>query len=363
MNTTHWLSRNAGRLAIVLGVLALLAWVLTGEPEPADEGKAARSPTVTVGLTTSRAEPVERVIVAQGHVEPEQVVRVRARTDGAVAETLADEGKAVTAGQPIVRLAMDDRQARLREARAAQRQAQSDYDAADRLADQGFQARLAAERALAALEASRARVAAIELDIERTRIETPIDGILDRQIARQGDFISVGDPVAEIVENDPLRAVVRIPQHRVREVAEGQTARVTFLDGETREGTVRYVSVTADQETRTFLARVSVANPDRDLPAGTSVTVEIPVQEVRAHAISPALIAQDEDGRLGVKVAEPDGEGGLRARFVPIEPVRANAERVWVTGLPDEARLISTGQGFVRDGDAVREGRAEDGAP
>jgi multidrug efflux system membrane fusion protein len=359
MTMKQWMSRNAGRLGIVLVALLLFAWVITGDREPADDGPPERSASVTVGLTQSRAEPVERLVTLQGHVEPEQVVRVRAKTGGEVAETPVPEGEVVEAGQLIARLEMDDRQARLREAKAAERQTQGDYDAAVRLADQGFQARLAAERARAQLEAARARVASIELDIERTGIEAPIGGVLNQQIARRGDVVAAGEPVAEIVENDPLRAVVQIPQHRVNEVVEGLEARVIFLDGEVRRGPVTYVSATADDETRTFLARVQVANPDRDLPAGTSVTVEIPVETIRAHAISPALISQNEQGELGVKVADTT-DGVMRARFMPITPVRATAEMIWVTGLPDEVRLISLGQGFVRDGDRIEAGAEED---
>ncbi|MDZ7790853.1 MAG: efflux RND transporter periplasmic adaptor subunit [Xanthomonadales bacterium] len=359
----QWMSRNAGRLGIFFVALLLFVWVITGDSEPENDGAVKRPEAVTVGLTDSRAEPVERLVRVQGHVEPEQVVRVRAKTGGEVVETPVAEGAMVEPGDLIARLSMDDRQTRLREAKAAERRAQGDYDAAERLADQGFQARLAAERALAELESARARVAAIELDIDRTGIKAPIGGVLNYQVARRGDVVAAGEPVAEIVENDPLRAVVQLPQHRVHEVVDGQDARVIFLDGETRSGTVQYVSAIADEETRTFAARVRVSNPDRDLPAGTSVTVEIPVETVRAHAISPALISQNEAGELGVKVAESDDAGNIRARFAPVSPVRANAERIWVTGLPETVRLISLGQGFVRDGDIVEEGRSPEGNP
>ncbi|MCL7750420.1 efflux RND transporter periplasmic adaptor subunit [Guyparkeria hydrothermalis] len=348
-----WLSRNVGRLVLLLLALLLFGWVLSGDDNGGEVDTPERSTTVKVGLTGSHAESVERVLQLQGQAEPEQVVRVRAKTGGEVAETPVEEGAVVEADQLLARLTLDDRPARLSEAKAAERRAQGDYDAASRLADQGFQARLAAERARAELEAARARVAAIELDIEHTAIPTPIAGVLNRQIARVGDVVAAGEPVAEIVENNPLRAVVRIPQHRIHEVEEGQAARVTFLDGQVREGTVRYVSTVAEDETRTFRARVEVANPDRNLPSGTSVTVEIPVEEVRAHAISPALISQSESGELGVKIAVDGAADELEARFVPVTPIRADAEQVWVTGLDDTVRLISLGQGFVRDGDVI----------
>lgn len=350
--TREWLRGNAGWLVVaaVIGLLAL--WVVTGEPPASESSVVERSDTVRVALETSRAEPIERLVTAQGQIEPEQVVTVRAKTSGEVVETPVDEGRVVDPGALIARLDLDDREARLREAQAERQRAQSDYAAASRLAQGGFQAQLQVERARAELETARASVAEIELDIRHTRITAPIAGVLNTQIAREGDYVATGEPVAEIVENDPLRAVVSIPQQRVGAVHEGQAARVTFLDGQQREGRVSYLSVTADPATRTFTARVRVDNPERSLPAGTSVTVEIPVERVPAHGISPALISQDEDGRLGVKVAV-ESDDGLRARFVPIEPVRAEANRIWVTGLPEEVRLISLGQGFVRDGDRI----------
>ncbi len=348
----EWMERYAAWLGIALAAALLVGWMATGEsPQPASE-TVERQETVRVGLTDSRAESIERVLTLQGHAEPEQIVRVRAKTGGEVLETPVEEGAIVAAGDLIARLDMNDRQARLSEARAAEREARGDFEAADRLANQGFQARLQVERARAALEAARARVAAIEIEIEHTRVITPIGGVLNQQIARRGDFVAKGEPIAEIVENNPLRAVVQIPQHRVTEITEGQTARVTFFDDMVREGVVRYVSATADERTRTFLARVRVDNPDRDLPAGTSVTVTVPVEQVRAHGVTPALISQDEDGQLGIKVAEKD-DGEWRARFIPVKPVRADARQVWVTGLPDEVRLITLGQGFVRDGDRL----------
>lgn len=355
---TEWISRNLGWLGIVLVALVLVVWVITGDGEAPEPGPPEPAGTVKVALTESRSEPVERLVTVQGHVEPEQTVRVRAKTHGEVVETPAEEGEVVESGDLIARLDMNDRQARLREAEAGLRQAEGDYEAAQQLADQGLQAELQARRARAELEAARARVAAIELDIEHTAVEAPIGGVLNRQIARLGDYVAAGEPVAEIVENDPLRAVVEIPQHRESEVAEGQSARVTFLDGQVRTGEVRYLSATADAQTRTFTARVRVDNPDRDLPAGTSVTVDIPVEEVQAHPVSPALVSQDGDGKLGVHVAVEEG-GELRARFMPVNPVRADASRVWVTGLPERVRLISLGQGFVRDGDRIEVGEAD----
>ena len=92
-----WLSRNVGRLVLLLLALLLFGWVLSGDDNGGEVDTPERSTTVKVGLTGSHAESVERVLQLQGQAEPEQVVRVRAKTGGEVAEAPVEEGAVVEA--------------------------------------------------------------------------------------------------------------------------------------------------------------------------------------------------------------------------------------------------------------------------
>lgn len=353
------LRRHRSAIAVFAVVLAVALWIATGSsPENGEKtengGSAAPDTTVPVGVMHSRAETIDRIVTAHGELHPEQVVDLRVKTGGEIAREPVREGALLSEGDLILELALDDREARLRQAEAAVVRARSDHEAARRLADDGFQSRLRVDAARAELEEARAARESIELEIAHTRVIAPIDGVLDRLSARRGDFVKAGEMVARIVDNDPLRAVVQIPQQRVHELEVGQRASLQFLDGQTAEGEVIFVSREADHQTRTFRAEIRLSNPERVIPAGISVTVRIPVEQVMAHPISPALISQDDAGRLGVKIVETDESGQHRARMVPIDPVRAESDRIWVRGLPERATLINMGQGFVTDGDPVR---------
>jgi membrane fusion protein, multidrug efflux system len=345
-------SRNRSAL-IIAGVALLLAvWILSGilTREPPRIERRSEAAPMTVAVMVSEARPVERLLTLQGEVEADQRVRVRAETGGRIEALPVDLGQVVDAGEEIARIAMDDREARLRRAEAAVRGRETDYRGAQQLALEGFQAQLRVETALAELEAARADLEAVRLDIANTRIRAPIGGVLNHRYAEVGDFISVGDPVAEVLENNPLRAVVQVPQHSVHRVRVGGVARVTFVDGSEHEGEVRYISARADTATRTFRVEITVPNEDRGLPSGVSVQVRMPVEQVMAHRVSPALVALDERGRLGVKVVDEDD----RVAFHEIEAVRADVDGIWVTGLPERSRIITIGQGFVNTGELVR---------
>lgn len=347
-----FLSRNRSSLTIAAVALLLAAWILSGvfsrEP-PRLEERAAAAP-MTVAVVASEAQTVERLLTLQGEVEADQRVTVRAETAGRIESLPVSLGQRVSAGEVIAQISLDDREARLRRAEAAVQGRESDYRAAQQLAREGFQAQLRVETALAELEAARAEREAMHLDLENTRVRAPIAGVINHRYAEVGDFLSRADPVAEVLENHPLRAVVQVPQHSVHRVRVGGVARVSFVDGDERDGEVSYISARADTATRTFRVEIRVPNADRALPSGVSVQVRIPVQQVLAHRISPALVALDDRGRLGVKTVDGDD----RVAFHEIDVMRADADGIWVTGLPERARLITIGQGFVNAGEPVR---------
>jgi len=351
MSPLPFLRRHRSALLILLVALLLALWITSGvmtRAPPSPEIRAEPT-TPTVAVRNSRAVPVERLLTLQGEVLPEHLVTVRAETDGRIVELPVELGEAVETGTVIARIGMADRAARLRRAEAAVKGRETDFRGAEQLAQEGYQAQLRVDTARAELEAARADLESVRLDIQRTRVEAPIAGVVDRRHVDIGDYVSVGDELAEILENNPLKAIVQVPQHSVHRVHAGETARVTFPGSEVREGVVRHVSARADSATRTFRVEIEVPNPDRNLPSGSSVEVRIPVEEVRAHRISPALVTLDEDGRLGIKTVDAED----RVEFRAVEPIRADSDGIWVSGLPETVRIITVGQGFVNAGERV----------
>lgn len=341
-----------GRPAAAGAILVLVvAWIASGVigREPLEEAVEDEPRPMAVAVAEVRAEPVERLLVLQGRVEPDQRVHVRAETAGQVAEWAVERGAEVAEGDLLVRLRMDDREARLRQAIARERGAENDFEATRRLFAEGHASRTALEAREAELEAARAEREAVELDIRNTRITAPLTGTVNRRVAERGEFVGVGDPVAEIIDNDPLLAVVWVPQHQIGRVRPGQEARVRFLDGRRAGGRVRFVASVAELGTQTFRTEVRVPNPDGALPSGISAGVEIVTEEIRAHKLSPAVMGLDDAGQVGVKGVDDDD----RVVFYPVEVVRTERDGVWATGLPDKLRLITVGHGFVTAGEQV----------
>lgn len=350
--------RDKSWLLAALVAAALVLWMVSGyvvrggeraRTEP-DVEEAPDAPVTTVQVREQRAEAVTRRLELQGQALPERVVTIRAEVTGRVRAVPVAKGGRVEAGTVIAELAQNDRQARLQEAQALVKQRQAEAEAARKLADSGYQSDTRVRAADAALEAARARLATIREEIDQTRITSAFAGVLDERHVEEGDYLAPGDPVGRIVDLDPLRIAVNVSQQDIDSVTEGVQAQARFATGEQREATVRYIASEATEQTRTFRVELEVANADVRIPAGVSVTVRIPIETVRAHFLSPALLALNDEGALGVKTVAGDG----RVAFHPVEVVRAELDGVWVTGLPEAVRLITVGHGFVRHGEPVK---------
>ncbi len=104
--------------------------------------------------------------------------------------------------------------------------------------------------------------------------------------------------------------------------------------------------------TNTFPIEIEIDNSDGLLPAGVSAEVKLNLETRDAIKVTPAMLALDEAGNLGVKtlVSVDDAPS---VKFVGIQLVKAEQDGVWLTGLGQKVDIITVGQGFVRDGDSV----------
>ncbi|UWQ23123.1 efflux RND transporter periplasmic adaptor subunit [Jannaschia sp. W003] len=341
--------------AIAAALVVLLAgWMGSGYVLPSEEA-AEGAPTraeavpVTVAVRPSTAEPVRLFLAAEGQARPERTVQVPAETSGTVAEVRVAKGEDVEAGAVIAVIDAAQRVAELRRAQADEARTQREFDNATTLLGRGAGTVDRVAQAEAALASARAALAAAEEQIASTEIVAPFAGRIEGLDARVGEFVQAGAAVATLVDATPLTVEIRVPQQALASLEVGLPAEVAFITGQTREGTLSFLGTAADAETRTFLGEVSVPNPGGLIPAGISAEVRIPTGLRVAHLVSPAILSLGDDGGLGIKTLR---EGDVVA-FDPIEIVRAESGGLWVTGLPDQATIVTVGQGFVTAGERV----------
>jgi len=292
----------------------------------------------------------------KGRTEAIRTVTVRSETTGTVVSTPIEEGRIVERGQILCGLALETREARLAEAAASVEANRLEYESAATLQEKGWTTSNRAAALKAALDQAEAALAAAEIELEKTRIRAPFRGVFENRLAEQGDFLSPGAGCGDVVDLDPLLIAFQASEETVPFIEIGQSAEARLTDGRALSGEVRFVSRSADSSTRTFRVELAVPNPDFALPSGLTADIQLALGEAPAVLLTPASLVLHDDGRVGVRYVDATDT----VRFSEVRIIDDVADGIWVTGLPEAARLLVQGQDFVREGTGVIPTEAEE---
>jgi len=336
--------------------IALFFWVVSGVLFSEKESHDARAITerdaldnaFLVQVETVYQEDHRRIIQLQGRTEADRHVNLAAETAGAIAKLPVEKGARVKKGDIICQIEVGARAAQLEEARALQESRSIEYQAAKKLFEKGHTSKSQVAAAKAAFDAARASTKMREIELGRTRVRAPFDGIVDRLPLEVGDFISAGGLCAKIIDKDPLLVVAHVSETQVQMLESGSSADVVLATGETTTGKLQYIAESPSAMTRTFQVEIEIPNGDDKLRDGVSADVSIFSGLIRATRIPQTVMTLGDDGAVGVRVVK-DG----KAKFVAVDVIANAAESAWVTGLDDGADLIVVGQDYIRDGETV----------
>ncbi len=389
---------------VVLTLLVALGMAACG-------GRPAGSQTARSEVTPVKVRRVQKVsqparIAASGSVEPDQTVKVAFQVAGKVARVLVEEGAAVRAGQLLAELdstdyrfgadaaaaqtgmaraALDKAQtgARVQEverARAAYEQAADEYARLKKLYErkslapsdfikieahylgakaQYEEAREGARRedkaaAKAALEQAQAGERVARKRLDDTRLLAPLAGLVAHRMVEAGESIGAGMPAFVIIDLEPAKVRVGVPESDIRLVRVGQAATILApaLPGQSFEGRVEQVGVAAEPASRTYSVKIAVPNPRLMLKAGMIAEAQIRSDtRVEAKTLPGEAVVRDPQGATLVYVYFPK-ERRVYARRVEVGTVYGREVEIR-GGLAGDEQVVTGGQNRVREGALV----------
>ncbi len=338
---------------VSLFLISLLTiWLSLGtlKAEETSSNNATQSviPLAKVEFQTFQSQTTSRTIDLYGRTAPNRQARLGAELAGKVVSLKIDKGDTVKKGQVIALIDKQDLQIQLERAKAQLRVRQKEFKAAQQLKSRGLQGEVAYESASAALVEAKASVSNAQTALNNTKITAPFSGVVDHLFVELGDFVGIGDPVANVLDLNRLVIEADVSERHIQYLQSNQKAKVRLINGDQVTGTLRYVSKISSESTNTFPIEVEISNEKGQVPAGMSAELQLSLATTQAVKVTPAMLALDEDGNLGVKTLQQE-----HVKFVPIQLVKAEQDGVWLSGLGESVNIITLGQGFVRDGDQV----------
>lgn len=344
-------------VAIIIGVVVTL-WMTSGFLFPKKHSNAHKDAEFKTMTRTDIARVRVQHLIAQaqrieitlrGRTQAKRVVSIKAEMGGRVVATPVERGQRVKKGAVLCQLADDDHIALLQQARASLEKASIDYDGALKLREKNLLSVTSVAGSKAAVESAKANLKSAEVAVQRLTMRAPFAGFVEDRPAQVGDLIERSGTCARIIDESVVLASAQAAEREVAPLNIGQPVSVQLAGGGEVKGAITFVGRTADTQTRTYRIEATLNINGANVRDGGTAQIAVPLEEVMAYRISPAVLALDDAGQVGVRIVNSQ----KIVEFHPVQVVRESAEGVWVSGLPPEIDLITVGQEFVADGDKV----------
>jgi len=357
------MSKNVISASIVAALLLL--WLGSGvfvERSPGPDSVAAiesgqktlQADASSTALTRVRvelknAEPRNQSVVLRGRTEAKRIVDVTAEISGQVVRRAVERGEQVSRGQLLCEIAVDDREMAVEEAQAGLDKAQIEHEGSLKLAAKGLLSEVAIAASDARQEAAEAHLQRQELNLARTQITAPFDGVVEDFHLDEGDYTMPGEPCATMIDLDPMLVTAQVTEEQVEQLSLGSTVKGSTRMGRFLEGELSFIGNQSDPITRTYAVEITVDNKDYGLRSGLTVSLRVMLDQIRAHYITPSLLTLNEQGEMGVRRIDQSN----RVVFSAIDIIEDGPDGMWVSGLPDSTALITVGQEYVTVGTTV----------
>ena len=260
-------------------------------------------PTVTVTVPTQQSVPTRMTYVGTTHAF--ENVEIRARVQGQLEQisfkpsSLVKKGKTLFVIEPEPYIAARDRaEASLRSAEAGLRRAESDLDRLEQAvktnavsAQEVTRAQAERDQAAASLAERKAALVTAEIELGYTTIESPISGIISRNLVDVGNLVGAGEPtlLATVRNVDPIYVFFEVDERvlsRMLSDADGKRPEpgneskraIEFILEETDlrvQGAMDFIDNTVDPGTGTIMVRAVFPNPKALVLPGIYVKVVI----------------------------------------------------------------------------------------
>ncbi len=353
-------------LASLLSIFSLSILVGSCSPGAKPESKT-NSVSVVIGNVQHR-ECNQTIFVSGSVVSPDAPSTLTFLISGKVVFVGPREGDYVHKGQRLAevdpldyRLRVAATAATLEQAKVGLRRAEEEYGRMKFLYDSKSLAPNDYEKFKAALDSAgeQVRQAAANDQLARKQLSdatlvAPIDGYIDMRAIEPGETASPGRAVFRIVRLDPVEVNAGVPETDVHLVRLRQKAQVTLpaMPGQSFEGPIRIINVSADQNTRTYMARISLPNPKHALKIGMVAEARIAGdRQITMMTVPGEAIVRDPQGATIVFVYFPD-QSRVYSKRVKAGSFCGTEVEI-KEGLSGNESVVLAGQDYLRDGMAV----------
>src|SRR6185295_2700885 len=289
------------RVVLVLGLLVSVASLPSACKKKEDESAAKTPPPAPVKLPLVVAEeaPSPEVLTLTGVLAADQRSEVTADTQGKVIAVLVERGQRVKMGQAVVQLdvrnaalSAREAQANLESARAQKQLAEEECKRAQTLLDKGAITRSEYDRqrtqctsTLQQVSAAQARADMITKSVADGLVRAPFDGQVTEKSVTPGEWVAPGRTLFTLVDDDPLRIELSVPETAVRSIQKDQKVELTAVAQPGKSYTAKVTRIGGEIGRSRALIVEATLDPQSELVPGMFVEAHVVIGQTPRPAV------------------------------------------------------------------------------
>ena len=365
--------RNAGRLLLLVILIAGAAGLFLIMRPRGDNAQVAGQNTPSVAVAKVARHDVYEEVPIPAEFRPYVEAELHAMVTGYVDKMNVDFGDQVKQGEVLATIQVPELIDQLHNAQATLQQAQADYANEHliytRLLEVNRQhPKLVAQQDIdtaqskdastaAAVAAAKANVERYQTLVNYTNITAPFDGVITKRSADPGALVQAGTSsdnslaLVRISDNYLLRLDFPVSVEYVEDVHLGDpvTVRVDSLGGELFNGKITRFTNKVNDETRTMITEIEVANPQLKIVPGMYAVV---LFKFRGHPNALTIPTEAVGNPKQPAVLVVNGRNQIEARSVKLGVEMPDKYEV-ADGLKEGELVVVGSQSQVHPGQKV----------
>ncbi len=325
-----------------------------GDKEEAQENGENKKENGGIPVEVSEiiVKDISSYISSTTNIETEYEATVLSETDGKVMTIVKEEGMRVFKGELLAQLDDSEKQIILKKAKIRAENEAGNHERAKELFAQNLLSADEFDKVKFQYELAESDYEEAEYNLNKTKIVSPFDGRITQRHIKLGQNIKPSDRLFTVANFDPLIAHIYLPEKDALLLRVGQQVEVsvTWESEKKYPGYIERISPIVDSQTGTVKITIYARNLPDSIKPGSFVAVNI-IKEIHENAllIPKRAIIKDLQEDFVYIVDE-----NLAKRVKVQLGFEDNGYVEILSGLSQEQKVISVGQGGLKDGSKVK---------
>jgi len=316
--------------------------------EPAQHTPVKKEYVVNVKVEKLKPAVIKDTIVLPGETEAMHDVALAAEQEGLIEWVGVTEGDSVNVDEHVARIDIKALKAARDRASAHLAMEKHQLKRRKKLYKGNVLSQEELEQAETEYTVAETNLREAEVRLKHGIVSSPVSGVVNKVYVDQGEYVSKGASIADIVNIYKIKVTFNVPEMDVRFLSKGQAASVLFdaYPAEAWNGVVDFVAWKADPATRTFPVRIVVENKDGRIRPGMIARAKFVRRSLNDIVSVPLFSVVDKGGE---RIAFVEKNGIAEARTVTLGVLDGDRVQV-IGGLKVGENLIVAGHREVVDG-------------